>query len=169
MNFGKRLNDLQQEIITSLCNIDEFPEGLLPHCVYVEEDTEQSLICGNTVFSAYNLIRIFPDGSCILENPETGHEEKRELREINIDWLVMVWDYYKDLSGVKETEPVKKELFAFLYPLEHFNRNATDNEIISGWIDDYVERLTLDEFAERINDESFNEHTDWVRFIEVEA
>ncbi|GAB6012533.1 hypothetical protein [Viscerimonas tarda] len=29
MNFGKRLNDLQGEIINMLCAVKEFPEGLL--------------------------------------------------------------------------------------------------------------------------------------------
>ncbi|GAB6013555.1 hypothetical protein [Viscerimonas tarda] len=168
MNFGKRLNDLQSEIINALCAVEEFPAGLLPHCVYVEEESEKSLECGNSVYTAYYLTRIFSDGSCLLENPETGVEETRQLSEICIDWLITAWDYYVDLSGTKEPEPVEKELAVFLYPIERFERNVTNDEIISGWADDYVEKLTPDEFAEKINDESFDDLSYWVRFIEVE-
>ncbi|MDR2805795.1 MAG: hypothetical protein LBB85_09200 [Dysgonamonadaceae bacterium] len=131
--------------------------------------SKQSLDCGNSVYTAYNLIKIFRDGFCILENPVTGKEEKRQLREINIEWLICVWDYYRDLSGVKEPEATKKkELYAFLYPLKHFERNASNHEILSGWMDGEVEKLTPDELAARINDESFDDANLWVRFMEVE-
>lgn len=168
MSLQKRLNELHKEIITSLCGIKKFPEGLLPHTVYVEEEGENSLDIGNSVYTVYSLVKIFPDGSCILENPETGEEEKRQLSEINIDWLIVVWDYYRDLSGAKEPEPVKKKLYAFLYPQDSFVRNVSDDEILSGWADCMVEKSTPDEFAERVNDESFDDLLYWVRFIEVE-
>ena len=169
MSLQKRLNRLLQEIVAALCNIKEFPDGLLPHTVYVEEESENSMAVGNTVFNTYSLIKIFPDGSCVLENPATGEVENRQLSEINIDWLMLVWDYYKDLSGFKETQPVKKELFAFLYPLDHFERNVSDEEILGGWADGYVEKYTPDEFAELINDEAFDDLSFWVRFLEVDA
>jgi len=167
MSFNKKLKELQEEIIASLCGINEFPDGLLPHTVYVEEEGENSLKVGNSVYKTYSLIKIFPDGECILEDPETGIEEKRDLREINIDWLITIWDYYMDLSGVKEPKPEKKELYAFLYPLESFERNVSDDEIVGGWADGSVEKLTPDEFAEKINDEEFDEKNNWVRFIEM--
>jgi hypothetical protein len=72
--------------------------------VYVEEETERSLDCGNSVYNAYNLIKIFPDGTCLLENPETGREGKRLLSEINTDWLITVWNRYVDVSGIHEPE-----------------------------------------------------------------
>jgi hypothetical protein len=168
MSLQKRLNELHEEIIAALCSIREFPDGLLPHCVYVEEETEKSLPSGNSVYAAYCLTKIFPDGSCMLENPETGKEEKRSLREISIEWLITVWDYYRDLSGLREPEAVKTQLYAFLYPLKHFDRNVTDSEILSGWADSFVEKLTPDELAARINDECFDDTNLWIRFIEVE-
>ncbi|MDR2475970.1 MAG: hypothetical protein LBD45_08950 [Bacteroidales bacterium] len=90
--------------------------------------------------------------------------------EINIEWLITVWDYYRDLSGIKEPEQENKTLYAFLYPVEHFERNATDSEIISGWEDQEtgVKKLTPDELAAQINDEDFNDTNFWVRFIETE-
>jgi hypothetical protein len=133
------------------------------------EDDEYPVIATLMVMTIHNnLIRIFPNGSCILENPETGKEEKRQLGEINIEWMVTVWDYYRDLSGVKEDEPVKKQQYAFLYPLKHFDRNVTDNEILSGWVDGFVEKLTPDELAARINDECLDDTNFWIRFIEIE-
>ncbi|MDR0541355.1 MAG: hypothetical protein LBH19_03990 [Dysgonamonadaceae bacterium] len=168
MNFGKRLNDLQSEIINALCAIEEFPEGLLPHCVYVEEESEKSLECGNSVYTAYYLTRIFSDGSCMLENPETGTEEKRDLREINIEWLITVWDYCCDLSGRKETLQKVKKLYVFVYPANDFERNMNDEELLSAWERDEVEKYTPDEFAELANDEMFDERGNWIRFIEVE-
>jgi uncharacterized secreted protein with C-terminal beta-propeller domain len=70
----------------------------------VEEETERSLDCGNSVYNAYNLIKIFPDGTCFLENPETRREEKRLLSEINTDWLITVWNRYVDVFGIQEIE-----------------------------------------------------------------
>jgi hypothetical protein len=168
MSLQKRLNKLHEEIIAALCSIEEFPDGLLPHTVYLEEEGENFLPIGESVFNPYSLTKIFPDGSCLLENPKTGKEEKRQLREINIEWLVAVWDYCCDLSGVKEPEPVKKKLYAFLYPVDDFDRNIPDSEILTGWENGQVEKLTPDEFAERSNDEFFDEINLWVRFIEVE-
>jgi hypothetical protein len=168
MNLQKALYILYQEVIDALCKIEEFPEGLLPHMVYVEEEGKDTLKQGCSVFNLYNLIRIHKDGSCILEDPETGKEEERQLKEINIEWLIVVWDYYKDLSAIKP-EPIQKELFAFLYPTESFERNVTDDEILSGWADDYVEKMTPDEFAAMVNDGGFSDAEQWVRFIEVEA
>jgi hypothetical protein len=165
VNLQKKLNELREEVVTALCSIVEFPDELLPHCVYVEEESEKSFECGNSVYTAYHLTRIFPDCSCILENPETGIEEKRDLREINIDWLMEVWNYYKYLSGFEKAKVEKKEIYAFLYPVELFDRNIDDSEIISGWKDGYVGKLSLDELTAEMNGEFFNSSDFWIRFI----
>jgi hypothetical protein len=104
MNLQAKLDRLHRETVSMLCGIQEMPEGLLPHTVYVEEETEQSLDCGNSVYNAYNLIKIFHDGGCLLENPETGKEEKRKLSEISTDWLITVWNYYQCLSDIQEPD-----------------------------------------------------------------
>jgi len=107
MQLQTKLNQLQEEIISALCGIKEFPEGFLLHIVYVEEEKGLPLSCGSSVYNVYNLTKIFPDGTCMLENPETGIEETRELNEINIDWLITVWSWYCDLSGEQELEAVE--------------------------------------------------------------
>ena len=102
MSYQKKLDKLQAKIIFSLCSIEEFPDRMLPHFVYVEEEKGLPLEKGSSVFHLYNLTRIFSDGTCMLENPETKEEEERMLNEINIDWLITVWNWYLDLSGRQE-------------------------------------------------------------------
>jgi len=102
MNLQMKLDKLHRETVSALCGISEFPEGLLPHTVYVEEETEESLNCGTSVYSLYNLTKVFPDGICMLENPETGTESKRQLGEINTGCLITVWNSYCNLSGGKD-------------------------------------------------------------------
>ena len=98
MDFQLKLDNLQSEIVSALCSIRELPEGLLPHSVYVEE-SETSFDCGHTVYYRYNLTGIISDGTCLLENPCMGIEEKRRLHEICIDSLAELWDTYMYLSG----------------------------------------------------------------------
>ena len=66
----------------------------------------------------------------------------------------------------------KKELWAFLFPLDEMERNASNGEIVAAYEHednddrDYpVERLTPDEFACRCNDNEYADQRQWVRFI----
>ena len=114
MNLQTKLDKLHRETISALCNIEEFPDGLLPHIVYVEEETEESLKCGTSVYNLYNLTKILPDGTCMLEIPETGTEEKRQLDEINTDWLITVWNLYRDLSGAQDGAVIENRIAKLL-------------------------------------------------------
>jgi len=116
MNLQMKLDKLHRETVFALCSICEFPEGLLPHTVYVEEETEESLNCGTSVYNLYNLIRIFSDGTCTLENPGTGTESKRQLDEINTGCLITVWNSYCNLSGGKE--PVENDIAKLLQQMK---------------------------------------------------
>jgi len=118
MNLQTKLDKLHKETISVLCGIEEFPERLLPHIVYVEEEKGLPLSCGSSVYNVYNLTRIFPDETCMLENPETGTEEKRHLDEINIDWLITVWNWYCDLSGGQEREAVEISITKLLQQMK---------------------------------------------------
>ena len=74
------------------------PEGLLPHTVYVEEEGEDDEHHGIPVYTAYKLEEIRSDGSCMLYNPDSRERFPcRHLYEINIDWLVTVWERYLEL------------------------------------------------------------------------
>lgn len=69
-----------------------------------------------------------------------------------------------------EEKPMSKELSVFLFPLNRFDRNATDEEIIADWESDEdfdvpTEKLTPDEFAAQCNDETFADQIFYVRFI----
>lgn len=271
MTPQEQVKHLSQNIIASLCQVSERPDGLLPHIVYVEEEGRDGYPC----YVRYRLIDYRSDGSCTLQNPGTNAQETdRHLSEINIDWLVTLWNYYKELCieqhlhSVMDEEQVKPNLppfrdgdfvrltddaiaeirrifgdtpadyrrnmllqvkymrqngadsswhigvqdiheddvqefdsvflrsataddiislsskerfYAFIWSCNHLNRNVSDAELLEAWrngpsrstIDEEdeteyeVERLTLDELAERINDEHFNDTEDYVRFIQT--
>lgn len=167
MNYQKRVNELQQQLITRLSAITDRPESWLPHLVYVEEEGDDGNGFGMPVYNAYRLVDFESDGRCTLRNLITGKDDtERHLSEINIDWLVTVWNYYHELSEKKPEQVPEPELRAFLFPIE-MSRNISDAELIKLWNDndDSIEVCTPDEFAERINDESFNDMDNWVRFI----
>lgn len=215
--------NLSQDIIDSLCRTTERPDGWLPHIVFVEEEGDYP------VYTMYKLEEIRQDGSCVLFNPQNGERfYDRHLYEINIDWLITVWNWYVDLSieqkiwkdrAVKvllqnsdademrirefvdehwqnllldkdnikafkewlsaEKEPTTSGQYAFVWNCCHLDRNVSDKALIEAWqngpsrsvIDEEdkaeyeVERLTLDELAERINDECFNDNENYIRFI----
>lgn len=167
MNYQKQVNELQQQLITRLSAITDRPEGWLPHLVYVEEEGDDENGFGMPVYNAYRLINFNLNGDCTLRNLITGEDDtERHLSEINIDWLVTVWNYYHELSG-KKPEPVSEpELRVFLFSID-LPRNISDAELIKllNDNDDSIEVCTPDEFAARINDESFNDTECWVRFI----
>ncbi len=67
---------------------------------------------------------------------------------------------------------MKKELWIFSYPIDRFERNASDEEIIKDYennqnADSLVVKMTPQEFTALINDEMFNDMNNWVRAIEV--
>lgn len=107
---------LSQKIISSLCHVSERPEGLLPHIVYVEEE-------GGDGYPSYvrcHLTDYRSDGICTLRNPNTGIlETGRHLSEINIDWLVTLWNRHVEssieqyLHYVVDEEQVKPDLPPF--------------------------------------------------------
>lgn len=167
MNYQKQVNELQQQLIARLSAITDLPEGWLPHLVYVEEEGDDEKGFGMPVYNAYRLVNFNSDGDCTLRNLITGEDDtERHLSEINIDWLVTVWNYYHELSG-KNPEPISEpELSVFIFSID-LPRNLSDGELIKLWNDNdgSVEVCTPDEFAERINDDSFNDMENWVRFI----
>ena len=256
---------LSQNIIDSLCRISERPDGWLPHIVFVEEEGEDGYPC----YVRYNLLDSNADATCTLQRPNTDVQETdRELREINVDWLITIWNWYKELCAeqnlsskeysrppfrggdfVRLTDDAiaeirrifgdipadyrrnmllqvkymrqnsansswhigvqdiheddvlefdsnflrsatvddisslsnKERFYAFVWSCNHLNRSVSDAELLDAWrngpsrsaIDEEdeteyeVERLTLDELAERINDECFNDTEDYVRFIQI--
>lgn len=211
MRVQEKQKALEKEIISNLCSIPAWPEGLLPHTVYVEEEDERHH--GMPVYTVYRLEDIRPDGSCTLYNPESRERFPcRHLHEINVDWLVTVWERYlelcveqdiwkrnamaflKERTGNTETEissfvkgswdkcaaysdnlkaflgEVETEIWIFSFPLNEFDRDAPDAEIVRSHGEDpdtRVEKMTPPEFTARINDGMFNDRDNWVRTIEL--
>lgn len=89
---------MEQEVIANLCAIPKMPENMLPHTVYVEEEGEDGYGHGIPVYTMYRLEEIRTDGSCTLYNAESRERFTcRHLHEINMDWLVTVWERYLEL------------------------------------------------------------------------
>lgn len=74
-----------------------------------------------------------PDGECQLLNVITGEEEPGALCEIEIDWLVTVLNWYGELTGKHVEAENPKELRVFIYHIDKFERNASDEEILKYW------------------------------------
>lgn len=91
---------MREVAIKNLCAVSSVPKGLLPCSVYVE-DTEND----KPMYKEYKLLSIIPQSmTCILQDPETEMEEEAELADINIDWLVTVWERCQILSAKKQVE-----------------------------------------------------------------
>ena len=91
------IETLRDMTINRLCSLSTGPEGLLPHSVYVE-DTD--VTNGTFFYKEYKLLSIIPENmTCILLDPETKQEEEAELADINVDWLVTVWERCQVLSA----------------------------------------------------------------------
>ena len=127
MDFQLKLDNLHSEIISALCSIREFLEGLLPHSVFVEEETEESFENGHSIYKLYNLTEIFANGTCLLENPGTGIEEKRTLKEICIDHLAELWNTYRYLSG----DEVGSNVTGLLQSMEHIAKSLISGRYIT--------------------------------------
>lgn len=98
MNIQKKQRAAQEEIIANLCAIGKHPCEWLPHTVYVEEEGEDEQHFGIPVYTRYRLEEIRQDGTCTLFNPISMERfTSRYLHEINVDWLVTVWERYLEL------------------------------------------------------------------------
>lgn len=94
MTVQEQIERLAEKLIDNLCRIDERPDGWLPHVVFIEEEGDDGCPC----YVRYVLKDYRPDGSCALHNSQTDEREiDRELREINIDWLITLWNRYMEL------------------------------------------------------------------------
>lgn len=113
MNIQKKQRAAQEEIIANLCAIGKHPEEWLPHTVYVEEEGEDEQHFGIPVYTRYRLEEIRRDGTCTLFNPISMERfTSRHLHEINVDWLVTLWERYLELCF--EQDIWKENAFTYL-------------------------------------------------------
>lgn len=132
MKLQEKQKELEQEIIANLRAIPKMPEGLLPHTVYVEEEGEDDEHHGIPVYTAYKLEEIRSDGSCMLYNPDSRERFPcRHLYEINIDWLVTVWERYLELCVGQKLW--KQNAVAFLKESTDKTEAEISAFVDSGW------------------------------------
>lgn len=97
MTPQEQIKDITDKLVSDLCHITRYPDGWLPHSVWVEEEDDD----GAPVYRHYILKALRPDGTCDLHDPVTGRLEHDDcyLSEINIDWLITVWNRYMELCA----------------------------------------------------------------------
>lgn len=175
MNYQEQKNKLVSSIIANLCSIDQYPEGMLPHTVFVEEENSM----GEPVFNHYMLISINQkETTCILEDTAKKNQVKYSLTAIEFNWLIALCNWCQALMIESKTwrshpthNPIKsKSLFIFLYPISRFSCDASDAEIIADWENGQThhtktEKYTCTEYAAHCNTETIHEQTYWTRFI----
>ena len=92
MTPQEQVKSLTDKLIANLCRTTKRPDGWLPHIVYVEEEGDYP------VYNRYELLDYTPEGICTLYNPRTDSRKNDfHLSEINIDWLITVWNRYIEL------------------------------------------------------------------------
>lgn len=133
MSFTSKRDQLHLEIIAKLSEITECPNEFLPHTVYVEDESRDE----HPLYHRYKLTAIQNEGLCTLLDPATRISEERCMSEINVDWLICLWNHYQNLCADQKIQPVpeqsEKELWAFVWNYNHMDRNAADDEILSAW------------------------------------
>ncbi|MCD8261134.1 MAG: hypothetical protein LUD15_06290, partial [Bacteroides sp.] len=115
MSYSNQLRKLTSEIVDKLSDIEEFPEELFPHLVFIEEVNGR----GEPEYVKYRLQSIEPyTGYCTVKFDDgfDNEEERRELAEINLEWLITIWERYQELTGNKfqETEILNSRVEAIL-------------------------------------------------------
>lgn len=132
----EQVKQLTDKIVASLSYITEYPDCWLPHSVWVEEEGD----AGDPTYRQYTLEKLYPDGMCDLHDPKTGKLEHDDyhLSEINIDWLVTIWNRYVELSieqGMWKDRAV-----------EVLTRETDADELtIREFVEEYWENLLLDD------------------------
>lgn len=133
MSFTSKRDQLHLEIIAKLSEITEYPNEFLPHTVYVEDESRDE----HPLYHRYKLTAIQNEGLCTLLDPATRISEERCMSEINMDWLICLWNHYQNLCADQKIQPVpeqsEKELWAFVFPDSRLQRDAPNEKILSAW------------------------------------
>ena len=138
----EQVKSITDKLIADLCHITERPDDWLPHTVYVEEIGEDEK-CGEIpIYTRYALEGYKADGGCTLYNPQTDERRSGHLYEININWLVTVWNRYRELcveQGLwreqaihlleQETDASLPDILEFVG--DHWQNLASDEENIA--------------------------------------
>lgn len=141
MTPHEHLQNFTDRVVANLCRISRYPKGLFPHLVFVEEVDGD----GNPCYTPYRLKSIRrKTGDCTLINDRTDEKTVCPLREINIDWLIAVWNRCTELSIeqnlwkdhavevlLEHTEAAEMEIRDFV--AEHWQNLLLDEENIAAF------------------------------------
>lgn len=149
-----------------------------------------TIVFGQDAVARYEETSKLPSKKWITENGgEIIKKEFHTRAEYNA-YIQALFDFdgWYDYEIIEQNEILdestsvqpNKIFFAFIWNYNHMSRDVSDKDLVEAW--EYsqsaseednegvyeVERLTLDELSERINDEDFAYTEDYVRFIEME-
>lgn len=104
----------------------------------------------------------------LKENTEFSKDKIKEL--VDRQWNPLS-TFTENLKAIRQQE-TRKKLWIFSYPMNRFERNASDEEIVCDYenhkdAESLVVKMTPQEFTALINDEMFNDTDNWVRAIEL--
>lgn len=101
MKAQEEIKTIETKLINRLCWIPD-PETILPHMVFVEDVNDN----GEPEYYHCTLEAINrPEKTCTLLNHSTGKRSSDwKLTAINIDWLVTLWNWYKEKHAENETD-----------------------------------------------------------------
>lgn len=100
----KQHDDLTKSVVENLCLIRD-TSRILPHTVFIEEEYE-----GEPEYVKYQLLSIHEDGGCsILDCNGIRIDDQYTLYQINIDWLLTIWERHNELLVVNGLATVDDE------------------------------------------------------------
>ena len=99
--FTARLANLRNELTLELAAAQHRPVGWLPRIVFVEDDEYEN------GFSKYEIHEINADSTFVGTNLYTGRKERLPLTDINIDWLMLLFDIYASECQVQNLEDIE--------------------------------------------------------------
>jgi hypothetical protein len=164
MTPNKMLDTIYDDLIGKFSSVKDFKD-ILPHTVFVEEDQEDGDPDNERRYHRYFLQAVLPHGQALLSDPHTNIRQQVDLRAINIEWLITIWEAYQSFL-------ITKELRIFLYPVDNFDRGTPDEEILAAWREDIGQTSEIysyapQEYAAEFNDENSGVASHWMRCIYI--
>lgn len=95
MKAQEKIRTIETQLINRLCWVPN-PEKILPHLVFIEDVNDN----GEPEYQRCTIEAIHPENqTCTLHNHVTNERSSEwYLRSIPIDWLVTLWEWYKENS-----------------------------------------------------------------------
>ncbi len=119
--FTKRHEALIDDLVRNLCLIND-TSGILPHMVFIEDEGEDEDGNGIPEYFRYELVEIRENGDCTLIDPNGNRTDEYTLRQINVDWLLTLWNWH--IERLIDSGSWREDAIGFLQ--QHTNASLDD-------------------------------------------